>query len=203
MASKADEPILIAALPRSGSSMTAGIFASHGVWVGSHTPENVHNPRGDFENTKIKANQKRITRQGARDGIVAEPVPGWRERVEEIIFSDGYEGGRWLFKFSAFNWRLWDEFDPWWIKCRRNPMAVFASCKRMGFPWEGVNDQERWKIILKGQEVLDEIPGVDVDTEAVVDGDMTTLKRAFDYCGIDFNEETARQFVMPGAWHYR
>lgn len=203
MGAQTDEPILIAAQPRSGSSMTAGIFAFHGVWVGSHRKGDQDNPRGYFENTKLKNRQKTWTRHGAKKGQMGDPKPGWREIVEAIIREDGYEGGRWLFKFSALNWRVWHEFDPWWVKCRRDPASCYESCKRVGFPEPNMTDAERWRVVSLYDAVLDEIPGVDVDTQAVSQGDLTTIREAIEYCGLDFDEERTRDFILPRAWHYR
>ncbi len=49
-----DRPLLLLSAGRSGSSMVAGILAAHGIWTGNCRPGNQYNPKGFFENTKIK-----------------------------------------------------------------------------------------------------------------------------------------------------
>ena len=47
-------PIFITGVPRSGTSMTAGISAELGVFTGATVPPGVSNPKGFFENVEIR-----------------------------------------------------------------------------------------------------------------------------------------------------
>ena len=47
-------PIFITGVPRSGTSMTAGILAELGVFTGATVPPGVSNPKGFFENVEIR-----------------------------------------------------------------------------------------------------------------------------------------------------
>lgn len=198
-----EDPILVMCMGRSGSSMTAGVLAAHGVWTGTTMRGDRANPRGYFENVEIK---KRLIRWAGKDITrVYPPVPGWRARAERVVRSDGYVEGPWLVKHSVIFHRLWDEFEsPRYVLPRRDSEAIFQSVRRTRFhSWQS-DDQLRETIELH-QQTLDELrdtrDAVEVDTDAVVRGDLSTLRGAVEFCGLGFDENAAREFIDPSLWH--
>jgi len=195
-------PIVILCMGRSGSSLTAGIFHEHGVWVGDCLRADARNPKGYFENIEIKkALQKRSGRTIDR---VYDYDPGWREFVDREIERQGYSGGPWLVKHNAIFWPVWGDYDPSWVLVRRDPEVIFRSIRKAGFcRW--MNDAKLREVIQLHNDQMDYIRdtlgGVDVDTDAVVNGDHETLREAVEHCGLSFNPEIAHSFVDTEHWH--
>lgn len=198
----AGNPIVIIGIPRSGTSMTAGIFAKHGVWVGKCREGTSMNPKGFFENLAVKRMIHRNfgTRLTAHNRL-AWPVDGWQEEIEQILRREGYTDGPWLVKHGAMAWPAWHEFSPHWV-CVRRHNAV-RSAPKVVRPAKGLTMDE---IVAYNNEqmdiVRDEHGGVDVFTDEVVAGDYTSLERTFDACGLTFGPSIADKFVEPDYWHH-
>lgn len=192
-------PIIILSLPRSGSSMTAGIFAKHGVWVGPYMKGDRHNAKGHFEGLPFKEEIKKVAPQAAQQGIPADPVDDWPNRVRSILHRHGYSGGPWLFKGSAMYYPLWLSMDPCWICVRRDIRAIEQSGKRSGM----MRDDVRVPGHVGAMDyVRDELGGVDVFTDELIAGDYSSIVRAFDHCGIKFDPAIADDFIDPTLWHF-
>ena len=73
-------PLLIASLPRSGSSCVAGLFYINGYGCGRSRPPDRHNAKGYYEDLDVKAVFKKAYGSG-HDGKVAEPKPGLAEKI--------------------------------------------------------------------------------------------------------------------------
>lgn len=196
------EPILVVASPRSGTSMTAGLIHRHGVWVGTYRENDKYNPQGHYENKPLNSVLRHWFGVLPVTGEIATPVDGFREKVEEVIRGDGYEEGPWLYKHSVMYWPIWHEFDPIWIKCWRDKESIIASNKAVGFLKSSESDNRVRHLVERHHEEMRKLPGPDVDTEAVAQGDFTTLEEAINHCGLKFDEQIASEFVMPDAWHY-
>ncbi len=198
-----DEPILIMAMPRSGSSMTAGLFAAHGVWTGTCQKPSKINQRGHFENLPIKQMLKART-GGAKpvlDGEPCTPWPGFKDEVLGLIRRDGYPGaGPWLFKGTAMYWPLWEEFRPRWICVRRDLDSVRSSGKATGAFLARAGAVQAHVRAL--DTLRDERGAVDVDTDALIRGDYRTLEAALASCGIPMDEGKVRAFVDPSLWKH-
>ena len=203
-----DRPILILAMPRSGSSMTAGIFAKHGVWCGGCTAPNEFNAKGYFENKRLK--RELIIRYGklTAAGPVTDfeerpevvPQDGFAQSVREIIRAEGYRQGPWLFKFSALYWRAFDDFDPLYVGVRRAGVADanLGRVRMFGTPDRGRVE----RMVRLHYDAIEASGAPVVDTDAVVRGDYGTLQSAFDHCGLPFEPEVADHFVDPALWHH-
>lgn len=203
-----ENPILIMALPRSGSSMTAGIFAHHGVWTGPCRPGTGRNVKGFFEGIAIKKALMKMHERIVHKGQLAESKPGFRALVETLLVEDGYRGGPWLWKGSALYWPVWFEFEPKWVVCRRDPEATFRSSRSAPKVFgSSLSDEQLRRNIAFHHENLDyliaEKGAVEVDTEAVAHGEFTTVKAAIEHCGIEFDEAATQEFVDPSLWHYK
>lgn len=197
-----NEPILVMAMPRSGSSMVAGLFAAHGVWVGTYWPGDQWNAKGHFENVPIRNALKERFGKIVGTGEPADPVDGWRDKCLGLIRGDGYDGGPWLFKGTAMYWPLWGEFSPRWVCVRRSLDAIRSSGEASGM-LRGVSDAALQAHVDALDHIRDDLGGVDVDTSALVgEGDYSTLERAFEHCGIEMDPEIVDEFIDPGLWRH-
>lgn len=202
-----DNPILIMALPRSGSSMTAGIFAKHGVWTGPCRPGTGRNPKGFFEGLAIKKALMKLQPAIVHRAVLADYRPDFRALVEQLIREDGYESGPWLWKGSCLYWPIWGDFEPHWVVCRRDPEATFKSSRSAPKVFgSSLTDAELRRNIAFHHEQMDyliaEKGAIEVETEAVAKGNFTTIQRAVEHCGLEFDLAVTRQFVDPTLWHY-
>ena len=189
--------------------MTAGIFARHGVWTGKcRAPDPIVNAKGFFENTAIK--KALIDRYGkltlARGETAFERAPEvdldpyFRAEVETILRREGYEGGPWLFKFSALYWPAFGAFDPYYVGVRREGV-VEANLTRQEMM--GTRNRARVeRMCTLHDAVIDEVGCPVVMTDEVVHGDYTSLERAFEHCGLEFDPSVALDFVDSSLWHH-
>lgn len=192
------DPIIIVSMPRSGSSMTAGIFAKHGVWVGPARKGDRYNAKGYFESLPFKELLIKHAGRIAPAGKLAKPVQGWREIAENTIAKHGYTGGPWLVKHSAMYYPVWHEFpNAKYICVRRDADEVMRSGKQSGFFRADDAVQPHIEALDYCRDVLG---GVDVDTAAVVAGDYSTLHKAFAYVGLEFDATIVDEFVDPSLW---
>jgi len=187
------EPIVILAAPRSGSSMTAGLFAKHGVWVGPYRDGDSHNRKGYFESLPFKRALIKHCGRIVKAGQLADKVPGWREIAERILYQNGYTGGPWLVKHSAMYLPVWHEFRPRFVCVRRADSGMRASEKATGMRAD----------IKAHKAVMDAVDGIDVFTDELIAGEYGSIERAFDYCGIEFDPAIADDFIDPSLWHFK
>lgn len=95
------EPILITGCARSGTSMTAGIFHTCGVWGGVMGGANRYNKKGTFENSAIRQSiVKLFLKEIGVDPLGQNPLPDinslpkvddWRDRILETLVHQGLE----------------------------------------------------------------------------------------------------------------
>lgn len=194
-----DQPIIVISLPRSGSSMTAGIFARHGVWTGPCKKADSRNERGYFESEPIK--RAVIDRVGriVHKGILAPQVPGWKGQALMLIERHGYTDGPWLVKHSAMYYPIWHEFDARFVCVRRDLKAIEVSGRRSGY----LRNPNAIQPHVEAMDyVRDHMGGVDVFTDEIVKRDYSSLECAFTACGLEFDPAIADDFVDPRLWHH-
>lgn len=195
-----NNPILIMCMGRSGSSMTAGVFAQHGVWTGNCQPADHKNPKGYFENIRLKRIMSEAFKDHRTNPRVLPPLDAWDVAVEAVLETEGWKGEPWLVKHSALFWRFWDDFEPTWILPRRDPEQVFRSTRKCGF-WKWLDDDGLRECIRVHNEALDFLRdyrgGVEVDFAAVMEGDHGTLHNALNAAGIAPDPGKVTAFVQP------
>ena len=200
------DPIIILGTPRSGSSMTAGIFAEHGVWTGICRPPNQHNAKGHFENTAIK--KVIIQMQGAivHSGKLAERLPEFKDAVLAAVSRDNYTGGDWLWKGSALYWPAFYQFQPKWVLCNRPSDQIFASCRSSGIFGKALSDGELRQNIefhKKQMDYLKDNAGAfEVDTYEVAQGNYDSIELALAGCGIEPDRNVIDGFVDKSLWRH-
>lgn len=188
------DPIVILAAPRSGSSMTAGIFSQHGVWTGRCREGSPHNPKGYFENLDVK--QFLVDHFGKLEAAAKKLCYSYK--FEDMVLALE-PTDPWLVKHSALYWEVWSDFNPKFLFVRRDPESVFQSNKDCGF------GTSREIIELHGK-VMDTVEkrhgGCNIYTDSLVQGDYTSLEEAFAYCEIDFDPQIAEDFINPNFWRH-
>lgn len=123
------EPILIAGPPRSGTTMIAGLFSLHGVWIGRGRTTMYPGTNPDFvsENQDIKAVMKELANKvGYKNWDT--PLPDLDLKEEEVKYMkeliEGYvpDNRRWLVKTA---WTL--IFSDFWRKAYPDALWVFPD----------------------------------------------------------------------------
>lgn len=136
MSSAFVEPVLVFTLARSKSSWVAAtVVDTLDAWAGSCSGVRPGYPRGQLENRRLVELQRAWFGRGwdeADAGRACHPVAGFRAAVIETIERDGYPGGPWVFKCSAWYAPAWiDAFpDASLITVRRDPAQAVASARR-------------------------------------------------------------------------
>lgn len=141
------DPILICGSPRSGTSITAAIFAKCGLWLGNVGKGTKDNQRGFFENGRIRSANKNVLRGGGYDPAGVNPLPPheWigdhkllRGQVERVLADQSCpKNQRWGFKDPKLllTWRTWLEAFPFarFVVTMRDPLSIERSCRRASF----------------------------------------------------------------------
>lgn len=194
-----EEPIVILAMPRSGSSMTAGIFAKHGVWSGRCRSGDNMNPKGHFENLDIK---DELIRRHGRLGQATVPASadkGFRSFVEKFAPKEG----KWMVKHSSMYRMAWSEFNPRFVCVRRRIEGLMGSNGKTGFL--GTKDPDRMRAIIGAHNEQMNIAvslygGVNVYPDEWMMGDYRSIEKALGYCGIEPDRGIIEDFVEPAYW---
>ena len=197
-------PVVILSAPRSGSSLTAGLFAAHGFWTGDCKPADRFNAKGYFENRMIDDAITRLYPGRIYDRLEAmKPHPDWPEFIRGVHVWEGYRDGPWLVKSNSFTWPLWACLDPIFVFPRRDVASVVRSAQRY-FPLQ--YRQRSWERIVRAhhaeeQKAKAQHGGFDIDTPRLLSGDYAQFRAALDACGVAFDEKAAREFIDPGLWN--
>lgn len=182
---------------RSGTSMTAGIFAAHGVFFGNCGGPRPNNRKGYLENLWLKA--------GLRGGGAPDGWPGsWSERLR----AEGWDGETpWGAKAVAVHAPEMMQLRPDVIVCCYRPKEqVLASCERFGSgerfgrAYRDPMIDRHWSIMREMREGYDGLV-VDVHTPDLVAGDASALMSAFEALGLGFDHELYADWVDPRLWH--
>ena len=176
--------LVIVGLSRSGTSMTAGLFAIHGVWVGrTRTPDD-YNAKGYFENLDYKeALLKHYEREEHKRP--KKPGPAWEE-FKRLIPADH----PWLMKFGVWYERdIPKEFPR--LVVRRPIDQIQQSRKRMR-----LNDGHQFTASIARLEELEAEGAWRVDSNRLIEYDFTQLAEPFDYLGLQLSETKARACVL-------
>jgi hypothetical protein len=120
---------------------------------------------------------------------------------QEVLDGQNYKEP-WLIKVDAFNWKLFEEFDPVYIKLHRNPDDILKSIKRTPFMRKHGYSDDRWREIIKAHhDTMDTVPGFKIDTDKMLT-DFSELKKAIEACGLTFNEEMTNDIINFKGYQY-
>jgi hypothetical protein len=217
-----DTPVFVTGLPRSGTSMVAGLLGLCGLWLGHTVPGGKENVRGFFENVALRERvQKEILRQGQFDplGVRRLPPLAWhpsvktlREVVGFALAAQQYDGRQiWGFKDAklALTWRLWHEHFPQarWIIVQRPSNEIIASCLRTSFMMQHSSDPAFWRhFVADYLERLDALQRM-VGWSRVIDaGDVAAarfdaLEQLIGELGLAWRQDAVGAFIAPEHWN--
>ena len=214
------DPILITGLPRSGTSMIAGLLAECGVWTGETVGPSPDNPRGFFENEKIREHVVKAMLHGVdADPLGVDPLPGPEDLIAPQIPGSaaryaerqGCEPDqRWLYKDAKLTlmWRAWLTAYPKakWIVVRRTPAEVIRSCLTTPFMAQHSTDPQFWgkwhdEYVTRLQALSKTVETYQIWPSRIMGGDWNDFSKLCDWLGVDFDRAACEKFVLPGAWH--
>jgi hypothetical protein len=227
------EPILITGCARSGTSMVAGVINICGAFGGNMSGVNRNNEKGMYENVKIRnLILKPYLRDLGYDALGQFPLPDidtlpipsdLKKRVIDIMSSEGYKGGSWMYKGAkmCLTWPIWNHAfpDAKWIIVRRRSGDIADSCLKTNFMRAfqstnfqnavGVNNErDGWlwwvnKHLERFNEMMNE--GLNIKIiwpERMINGDYSQLYEAIEWLGLKWNTK-ALSFIDPKLWHSR
>jgi hypothetical protein len=180
--------IVLLCTSRSGSSMIASMFAASGLNCGE-----VSYTQGycAFENMAMKDHIKAMAKRGRN--IFPEWVPalgGTQELAQKLNLQ--------LFKCSVECWKPFEPFSTA-VKIKRNIHSAAKSVTDKN----GSDYNEAVDMINERYRLLDGIDGPTINTDKVIAGDLSEVRQAFEYCGLEFDEAQAQACIKPEMWHYR
>lgn len=206
------DPFLVAAPPRSGTSMVSGLLHHHGVQVGYYKV-NKDNPKGGFENIYIKNIVKESLKNNNYDlnPIKIQPTtfkddPEFRDKVLKCI-DNPYK--YWLFKEFRIlmTWPLWYKYfpDSVYILNRRDFQNNLKSMQkhRVISKRGSVDDLEFWIkwARQRQEEIAEHCSHVWVYVDKIWNGDMSEARKVIEFCGLEFDEEKAKDWIDPNLCH--
>ncbi len=217
-----DRPILVTGLPRSGTSLIAGLLGQCGVWLGRTVPGGPPNPRGFFEHIALREGVVKgilralncdplgVARLPPQEGLL--PVDNLREMVHQLLRREGYDGSRpWLFKDAKLTllWPQWVAAFPQarWVIVRRDTEAVIDSCLRTHFmAWHGL-DRSQWRAWAESyqtrlQRLTASVPWWrEIHPHRLVHGDWRPFLSLAHALGLQASPTQLQDFLLPESWH--
>jgi hypothetical protein len=179
---------------RSGTSMTAGLFAQHGVFFGRTGGPKSRNRKGNFENNWL-AERVRARNEPLPDDW---PAPWWRQMHRE-----GYSGGPFGYKLVAVHAAKVRPMRPdVVVLVHRDREAILASCRAYGKGDRSAELERQRQIMAAIRGGWNWATVVSVRMEHLVRGWYGGIVPAFDALGVEFDREIADEFIEPSLVHH-
>jgi hypothetical protein len=182
--------------------MISQIFEAHGVFVGKDADPNQLMPTGNSENLNLK--KILIDMCGTGIHLAKQFKPGFRKRILDAIYAEGYDGGDWLAKHAAVYWPIWDEFEPRFVNIRRNRESTIKSNTISGMSGRrGQALYDALQMNLEQMEMVHKLYDAPyVDSDEVINGEYRTLEKAFSRYDMKFDPTIPPEVVDKRYWHY-
>ncbi len=213
-----DNIILITGTARSGTSMTAGIVSLCGAFGGKM--RETKSKRIVFENEDIC---KHVIRPYLKS-IGADPkgqkplpklkdlipIPNLRERVEEFLYRQRYEGQQVFYKDPklALMWPLWHKAFPKarWVLVRRKDEDIIYSCMRTGFMlgYKTKRGWQSWINVYKRRFERMRDQGLfirEVWPTKFIEGDFGEIQACIKWLGLKWEDQAVRDFIRPELFY--
>jgi hypothetical protein len=201
-------PILIAAPPRSGTTMLAGLLHKHGVWVGRARTTMYPGTNSDFgsENIDIKnVFQSAAKKAGYQNWTTPFPAFGscrfLKKEIEEFVPQDR----RWLVKTSwcLIYWHFWRQAYPKarWVFPTRDTLKIVDSMNRHpGMRWHPDGEKRQYiaHLLRNASEVI--ASGAHyhyVDIERLADRDPETINALFLFLRMKPDYKIIDEWIQP------
>tara|TARA_A100001037_G_C14983299_1_gene559089 strand:- start:81 stop:788 length:708 start_codon:yes stop_codon:yes gene_type:complete len=220
-------PVFVTGLPRSGTSMTAGVLSNLGFFTGPTVPGGDANPKGFFENIIIREKIiKGILRAGKFCPLGVKSLPplnfykkinfenskSLKEVLLQIITKQGYKNHEpWLIKDAKLTlmWRIFnDQFpDAIWLVVNRNRENFIRSCLKTDFMFQHSDQKKFWNNFADEYEQrLEELiknvkNSIQINTDELVKGNYDQIKLICDKLNISFNKKKINDFISPQYWN--
>ena len=213
-------PVFITGVPRSGTSMVAGIFSLCGAWLGMCAGIHNDNPLGFFENLTLRNGiNKTILSMLCVDYRGMNSLPprkvdfdiSLRGVVYDAISAEGCpREATWAFKDVklALLWRPWARSfsEATWIVTDRNEEDSAKSCAAAFFRLSADRDYAGWLEFVR--QFRDRIEDLEenvehiyrVNTDEIIDGDLLTAREAVEGVGLEWNERAVEEFIDRSYW---
>jgi len=202
------DPILIAAPPRSGTTMMAGLLHKHGVWVGNARTTRYPGTNSDFgsENTDIKNIMKKEAQKiGYKNWTTPFPDPDLDLDIKVGIEHFVPDDQAWLVKTSwcLVFWKFWTSAypDARWIFLTRDTVKIVDSMNRhpgMKKHPDGQKNQYIAHLLRNASDIIDHGAWFTcVDIEAVADRDMGVIADLFDFLDMTPDQSIIDEWLVP------
>ncbi len=204
------DPVLIVSPARSGSSLTAHMLVSNGLFAGDTKPADRYNQKGYWENIAVtnllvdylRRNDKHQQGKRFHPPYLNADYPDFRNKVLTAMSTEGLEPGQqWMFKNpkTAICWRLWARHFPEakWVLLDRDRNELLQSLDRTPF-MDAYDNFEGWNYYVdRYQHYMSEIAtycnSYRLDMRIIVNQDDYALRGLWKFLGIkngqpaDFN----------------
>jgi len=215
-----DNPIFILGIPRSGTSLLAGLISLTGIWTGPTNPASLNNVKGFFENRELKdTSTYKVLRDGGFCRRGQYPIPQPEDVLKprhdvynsllQVIFAQGYTEGPWMFKDAKITlmWKLWYEMFPKadYFITKRKDEDIINSCLRTIF-MNMYTSREGWQgWIDTHHEHIDNFKKTnanihEIDASDLAHGNINELAELLYDLGFELPMGKARDFIVPEAW---
>ncbi len=217
------KPILVTGLPRSGTSLTAGLLSLCGAWTGTTVEGTKDNIKGFFEHVGLRETVNKgllidlkCDPLGVRNLPPTEglpPVPDFKEVVSNIVLADGYDGKQpWLFKDAKMLllFPYYKEHFPnaTWVIVKRKREDVIDSCLRTGFMRQHTEDLAYWDAWAQEYERrIELLKESGVKYHEIWASDLfnserrEVLRKLVKKLKLKWNENKVQDFIEPKVWH--
>lgn len=218
-------PILVTGLPRSGTSLTAGVLHLCGAFVGQCVPgKGPANPRGFFENQFLRERvNKPLLRALDADPLGVFPLPDpdvaralppfprlRRSILERVAWEGCSHNEAWLFKDAKLTllFPIWNQLFPRarWVLVRRDKADIIASCLRTPFMAQHSSDPYFWsrwhdQIVQQLEAIKQKANGWwEIRPDDLLAGRMLSWKCMVQELHLTWKEDSVREFLLPEAW---
>jgi len=220
-------PILITGIPRSGTSIIAAALNMCGAFGGSMSK------RGMYSNDILREEVMKEYFTSIHADLLGQfPLPvvnnlsipiNWKQRIEQVMISDGYEKGKWMYKDSRMSlmWPVWNHAfpDAKWLIVRRRTGDIVNSCVRTNFmsAFRSVENQKAvnatseregwlWWVHQYEQRFVEMITeGLDckiIWPQQMVHGDYKQMYQTLEWLGLPWKSDVLG-LIDPLLWHTR
>lgn len=216
--------ILVTGVPRSGTSMVAGVLQICGGSFGV-TDKMYANCRIQNKILKPMLHRAGVCMEGQypfpkdMQDVMKQADPRFKQLVEDIIWQEC--PGTPIIKNSRLLLTLmvWDLSypDAKWVIVRRHDEDIINSCLKTSYMnvWDNLDilyqagcktPAEGWKMwVNRYLELIQELKdnGVsykEVYPDKIVDGDFTELQDVVNWLGLKWQEQQAKEFIIPQLW---
>ena len=217
-----DKPVFVLGLPRSGTSLVAGVLGICNAWMGKTIPGGVENPKGFFEHNVLReqVNKKILLQLGCDPlGVASLPalgaiprIPGLRDAIHGIISEEGYDGKYpWLLKDAKMTliWPAYLKAFPGahWVIVRREEDDIVKSCLNTPFMNQHSKDPALWEswageYMLRLEKLKMACPSYsEIWPQELVEGKLDSMQKLVADLGLEWKDSEVNGFIDRGYWH--